>query len=211
MVRPALSLVALMTFGSIASAAIIYEPVQYQYRDPAMSAPAFYYGGSNPLVFDLGAAAQERYNSGPTIRGHGTNTTYIVPSYSTEGRFGFNLAPAGIANVSPVVTYSDLLPAGVNAYPYGFSASDARNAAYAKVPLSFRKGDLIASAIPLPDGSLVVPPDAPLPGTIEIKPYHAPTTQPAAVPSTEPILIIPKGLLKKNPAASGSTTVVMSK
>lgn len=210
MVRPAFAFSVLLLACSMSSAAIIYAPVQYQYRDSVMSAPAFYYGGDNPQVLEQGEIFQQRYNMGPTIRGRSTNTTYIGTSYATEGRFGFNLAPVGIVNIPPAVTYSDVLPAGVNAYPYGFSAADARNQAYASVPLSFRKGDLLASAIATPDGHLVVPASAPLPGSIEIKPYRAPTTQPATAPSTEPILIIPKGLLKKH-IRSNSATVALAR
>jgi hypothetical protein len=44
---------------------------------------------------------------------------------------------------------------------------------------------------------LIVPAQAPLPGTIQIKPYHAPATQPATAPSSQPILIIPKGRLNQ--------------
>lgn len=211
MLKPALTLGLLLSFGSLAPAAIIYAPVQYQYRDPAMSAPAFYYGGSNPVVFDQAALQQQRYNMGPTIRGTSTNTTYIGTSYATEGRFAYALNRTGIANISPAVTYTDLLPAGVNAYPYGYSPTDARNDAYANAPLYFRKGDLLASGYRTPDGSIVVPAEAPLPGTVEVRPAHAPTTQPATEPAaSQPILIIPKGLLKKK-LNSSSTPLASAK
>jgi len=212
MVRPSLMCGLILVLAPFASAAIIYEPVQYQYRDPVAEAPPFYYGGTRVNVFDAGALQQQRYNMGPTIRGRSSNTTYITTSYASEGRFAFAQNRTGIAGISPVVTYTDLLPAGVNAYPYGFSASDARNEAYANVPLYFRKADLLASGYQTPDGGVIVPAAAPLPGTIEIKPAHGngPTTQPATAPTTSPILIIPKGLLNK-PLKSNPTPVAMAR
>lgn len=192
MLRPALAFCLLVIVGSAASAAIVYAPVQYQYRDPYLNAPAFYYGGSDPAVMEWGATIQQRYNTGPGY-------PYISTSYAAEGRFAYNVLNVKALNTFPH-TYTDLLPTGMNAYVHGFSVSDARNDAYANVPLYFRKRDLLASAVPTPDGSLVVPAQAPLPGTIEIKPMHgAPTTQPVTEPTTtpSPILIIPKRLLNK--------------
>lgn len=190
MFRSSLAFCLLVILGSAASAAVIYAPVQYQYRDLYMNAPAFYYGGSDPQVFDEAANRQERFNMGPSLH-------YIGTSYAREGRFAYNLANSTVTNVLPV-TYTDLKAPGVNAYPYGFSISDARNTAYANVPLYFRKRDLMASAYRAPDGNVIVPAQAP--GTIEITPSHGPTTQPATVPATtpSPILIIPKSLLKKS-------------
>jgi hypothetical protein len=192
MLRASFAMCLLAILGSTVSAAVVYAPVEYQYRDPYMNAPAFYYGGSDPQYLDEAANRQQRFNMGPS--GH-----YIGTSYAREGRFGYNLANSTVTNVFPV-TYTDLKAAGINAYPYGFSISDARNAAYASVPLYFRKRDLIASAYPTPDGNLIVPAQAPLPGTIEITPSHGPATRPATAPATtpSPILIIPKSLLKKS-------------
>jgi hypothetical protein len=193
MYRPALALSLLVILGSAASAAVVFEPVQYQYRDPYMSAPAFYYGGSDPAVIQWGANAQQRFNTGPSH-------AYISTSYASEGRFAYNVLNAKVLNAFPH-TYTDLLPTGMNAYVHGYSISDARNEAYANVPLYFRKRDLLASALPTPDGNAVVPAQAPLPGTIEIRPSRGmpPATQPATSPATtpSPILIIPKSLLKK--------------
>jgi hypothetical protein len=204
MLRSALAICLFATLGSAASAAIVYAPVQYEYRDPSMNAPAFYYGGSDPAVFDRALMWQQRFNMGPSNH-------YIGTSYAREGRFAFNGLNSTITNVFPV-TYTDLLPAGINAYPQGFSISDARNAAYANVPLYFRKRDLLASAYRTPDGHLLVPAEAPLPGTIEIKPSHGPTTQPATAPTTtpSPIMIIPKRLLDKK-LNSPATPVAVAK
>lgn len=205
MFRPALALCLLVILTSAASAAIVFEPVQYQYRDPYGNAPAFYYGGSDPAVFQWGANVQQRLNTGPGY-------PYITTSYAREGRFAYNVLNNKMLNWYPH-TYTDLLPTAENAYVHGFSVSDARNEAYANVPLYFRKRDLLASALPTPDGNLVVPAQAPLPGTIEIKPYHkAPTTQPATAPATtpSPILIIPKRLLNR-PLNAPPKTVAMAK
>jgi hypothetical protein len=203
MLRVAAAICLFLMLGSMASAAIIYAPVQYQYRDPSMSAPTFYYGGSDPLIFDQAAARQQRFNTGPSDH-------YIGTSYAREGRYGYNVTNNATLNDVPV-TYSDLLPSGINAYPQGFSIGDARNAAYANVPLYFRKRDLLASAYRTPDGNVVVPAQAPLPGSIEIKPSHGPTTQPSTAPvEPSPILIIPKRLLNK-PLNAGTTPVALSK
>ena len=205
MLRTAVVMGLLVLLGSMASAAIIYEPVQYQYRDPLMSAPAFYYGGSDPLVFEQAAARQQRFNTGPSVH-------YITTSYAREGRYGYNVTNNAMLNTLPV-TYSDVLPSGINAYPQGFSIADASNAAYASVPLYFRKRDLLASAYRTPDGNVIVPAQAPLPGTIEIRPHHAPTTQPSTAPTAtepSPILIIPKRLLNK-PLNAGATPVALNK
>ncbi|HEY2585561.1 MAG TPA: hypothetical protein VGI81_07350 [Tepidisphaeraceae bacterium] len=203
MFRPALALCLLVILTSAASAAIVFEPVQYQYRDPYGNAPAFYYGGSDPAVFQWGANVQQRFNMGPGY-------PFITTSFSREGRFAYNVLNNKMLNLFPH-TYTDLLPPGMNAYVHGYSISDARNTAYANVPLYFRKRDLLASAELTPDGHLVVPAQAP--GTIEIKPYHGPpTTQPSTAPTTtpSPILIIPKSLLNK-PLNAQPKTVAMAK
>jgi len=194
MIRAVLALILLGLLVSAAPAAIVYAPVQYQYRDPVYGHPTFYYGGSNPLVFEYGGLYQQRYHISANPKHD------IAISLATEGRFGYNLMHHGLIN-STVLTYTDLLAPGINAYPYGFSVDDARNEAYANVPLYYRKSDLMASAYRAPDGNIIVPAQAPLPGTIQIMPYHAPTTQPSAQASPpsqpQPILIIPKGLLNK--------------
>jgi len=190
MLRSVVALVLLVTITSAASAAIIYAPVQYQYRDPVMSAPAFYYGGSDPMVFDQAVVHQQRFNMAGSSH-------YVGISTSREGRFAYNVLNNTMLNSFPT-TYTDLLAPGINAFPHGYSVSDARNAAYGNVPLYFRKRDLIASSYRTPDGHVVVPAEAPVAGSIEIKPAHGPTTQPATEPTTaSPILIIPKRLLNK--------------
>ena len=183
MLRSMLSVIVLMIAGSSVSAAIIYEAPNYEYRDPHHDGPTFYYGGSNPLVLAYGRMYQARYNTG------------VDPQRNvaaTEGHYGYNLVHTGLIGNAPFV-FSDRLPAGVNAFPYGFSVSDARDQAYRSIPLSFRMADL--RGYPDRDGNIIVPAHQSR-GLIDIHPM-APTTQPASAPTTEPILIIPKGLLNK--------------
>ena len=201
MFRPFHAVCAVALFASTSLAAIVYEPVQYQYRDPKYDAPAFYYGGRNPLVLAYGANLQARYNIAPATNLTGRITvstaTEAPYGYGAENRGAYNIVNPGLLHMPPVV-YSDYLPPGVNGYPYGFNEEAARNEAYANVPLYFRKTDLMAWAHRAHDGTIVVPAQAPMHGTIQMKPmHHAPTTQPSSQPTTEPILIIPKGLLDK--------------
>lgn len=203
MFRTVLMFCLIVICSSAASAAIIYAPVQYQYRDPANNGPAFYYGGGDPAVIGNGTLQQRRYSLPGPI--HPTGGKYLA-----EGRLGFDPLPSGILENRPAVTYTDLLAPGINAYPYGFSVDDARNEAYSNSPLYFRKRDLLRSAYQAPDGNIMVPAGAPAAGTIEIKPYHAPTTQPSSQPTAEPILIIPKGLLNK-PLRQQSTPVASAR
>ena len=190
MFRSVLSVAVLMVLGSVASAAIVYEPVQYQYRDAGRDRPTFYYGGSNPAVLEAGALHQHRYQIGANpVRNIGFGVTFVGPLTN-------DLLHHGLMGCAPV-TYTDLLPAGMNAWPLGFTADDARNEAYGNVPLYFRKGDLMESAYRGADGSVVVPAQAPLPGTISITPSRMPTTRPATQGSPQPIMIFPKGLLDR--------------
>jgi hypothetical protein len=189
-----MGLVALV--GSVASAAIVYEPVQYQYRDPVYGNPVFYYGGTNPAVFDYAVNLQQRYHVGQnSVRNIGFNNVFVGTRSDT-------LLVHGLQGHFPM-TYSDLFAPGINAWLLGLTPDDVRNDAYANVPRYLRKIDMLESGVQTPDGHVFVPPQAPLPGTIQIMPYHAPTTQPAMThPASGPILIIPKGLLEKKLNAS---------
>jgi len=169
-------------------AAVIFEPVQYQYRDPVHDRPSFFYGGSDPAMIVAGRVHQIRMDLGANpIRNIGFSETYV-------GSQASDLIHHGVSG-DICVTYSDLLPAGVNAFMLGVTPDDARNEAYAATPRFFHMRDLLQSAIVMPDGNVVVPPQA-MPGTIQVMPMHkvaAPTTQ----PTSQPIIIIPKGLLDK--------------
>ena len=190
MLRAVMGIGLVAFLGSVASAAIVYEPVQYQYRDPVYGNPVFYYGGSNPAVIAGGINFQQRYHIGSPIRNIAFNDSFVAP-------FSNNLLTHGLQGSMPA-TYTDILGPRINAWPLGFTPEDARNEAYANVPRYLRKADMLQSAFVTPDGHAFVPPQAPLPGMIEIMPYHAPTTQPAmSQPTSGPILIIPKGLLDK--------------
>jgi hypothetical protein len=192
MFRPTFAAVLVSVFPAIASAAIVFEPVQYQYRTPVQDRPAFYYGGSNPAAFVAGIVRQQRYAIGASpVRDIGFHNTWV-------GTLTDNLIHHGDFGSFPV-TYTDLLPPGMNAFPLGFTADDARNDAYGNVPRYFHKRDLMGSAVVLPNRVVVIPAQAPLPGTLEMMPMHGwPTTQPATqTTQPQPILIIPKGLLDR--------------
>lgn len=193
-----------MLVSSICSAAIVYEPVQDQYRDPRYDLGTFYYGGQDPLVLYQARLLQERYRIGLDAN------LDIVPSYVTEGRFGYNVLHRRLIEGPPVVTYTDVLPAGVNAYPYGITPTDARNESYANMPRYFTKRQLLASAILAPDGTIVVPANAPSPGTIDIRRSSPPSTQPSTEPTVQPMMIIPKRMLNK-PLKSGVQPVAIGK
>jgi len=113
----------------------------------------YYYGGSDLAVF----ARAERANRGAAI---------------TRAPDRINL---------PARTYSDDLPYQPNAAIFGFSANDARLAAYQAVPRYFRMTD-VPTAARFDSGETIANPPASR-GTIEIKPYVRPTPSPATRPS----------------------------
>ena len=168
------AVVCVLCVTSFASAQLIFQPVQYQYGGQN----SFYYGGSNPLVIARG----NQPACGEYGRVHGY--AFISGNGETHREVG----------TEPLRVYTDCVGRGfTNAHFYGYGIDDARNEAYANVPLVFRMRDLVAHAQPVSDGTWVVPPTAPYNdltnGTIEIKPYVRPTRTP------HPVLIIPKHLL----------------
>jgi hypothetical protein len=114
--------------ASTASAQVIHEPVTYQHDADGQ---IYYYGGSDPNVHS--------YAQGPR---------------DAAGRWG---RVQGAAFVSgdvhrhrtvrhePVRVFTDALPYR-NARVHGFTPSDAANEAAARVPLYYRKADLLAAA-----------------------------------------------------------------
>ena len=212
------SLALLFALSSAASAQVIYEPVQYQYRARAADGHelTFYYGGNNPRVFD--------YADRLACLGQGRTGV-------REGQYGVGYLHHGLIGSPPYRVFSDCAPY-VNAAVYGFSPADARNEAYARVPRYFTKAQLLASAAPAaepqyfekatPDGIpangsrvLIAPAQGwPAPHAaagIEVRPYRAapgtrPSTAPAAQPAAEPrpLLIIPKRLLEQPKPADQS-------
>ena len=157
---------------------IIYEPVRYQYGEQNK----FYYGGSDPNI----------------IR-HGYGVRDSAGRYGRVNGFDFvsgNINTHREVSGEPERVYSDCL-GYQNARVYGFTATDARNEAYANIPTYFRKSDLLRAAVP-GDGAWVVPAQAqPIPADavqpmIRITPA---TTRGASLP--KPLFIIPKDALKQ--------------
>ena len=178
-----LAIVASLGLCSAASAQVVYEPVQSQYR----SGITFYYGGQNPRVFEH---ARE------------------IEACRTDHRADYLprvTAPAQLV-------FSDCLPR-LNAYAYGYTSTDARNEAFARVPRFFRMADLLAGAVPSVDGPGVeVPPQAfgdRSAGLVEIRARDGSVIRNDPVRAPQPILIIPKSLLRepsRNLPKGGVTT-----
>jgi hypothetical protein len=100
----------------------------------------------------------------------------------------------------PALVFSDDFPYR-DGGALGRTIDNAYNQAYGNVPLYFKKSDLLMQAA-VKDGAIVVPPQAPnAKPCIQITPYRKeqkkamPTITPANSP--QPILIIPKSLLKQ--------------
>jgi hypothetical protein len=179
--------VAGLVVPSVARAQVVYEPVQYQFggQNP------YYYGGTDPRV-------------------HGRVASQAGVGFGRVNGFDF---VSGTVNTHRAVTslparvFTDAYP-GYDARTLGFTASDARNEAYANTPRYFRKIDLLRTGTVV-DGALHVPATparvrtVPAPGSIEIKPYVRPATGPAREP--RPVLILPReGLDRPLPDANGS-------
>jgi len=168
-----LGCVAVCALAPAAFGQIIYEPVRYQHR---AGDSTFYYGGHDPHVYHFAQleAALEQYRVGR--HEFGRKWSYEL----------FNPLPR---------IYSDYLPYQ-DVSLLGATPDDARNEAHRAVPRYFRKIDLLREGIPMPDGTVVIPPTAPQVQRV------IPRTRVMVPPgtSTRPvgrILIIPKGNLKK--------------
>ena len=189
------ALVLSLSAASPASAQIIYEPVQSEYRTEHGK---YYYGGSNPQAHDWA------YHRIEGLRGH---------TGVHEGRYGYGYIHRKLIGRPPEYVVSDHAPY-LNAAVYGLSSTDARHEAYGNSAGYFRMSDVLKEAVPAADGKgVVVPPHAGT-GRIDIRPYRrmmGPTTRPATQPAAEeqaaapaaktpaepkPILIIPKDQLK---------------
>jgi len=168
-----LSVVVLTLIQSMGSAAIIYEPVQYQHRGP--DGRVYYFGGRHQAAVD---AAEIRAFTFRNVNPSDRPDNFITRS---------DHLPA---------VYSDLAPY-MNLSVYGFTPVDAANEANAEVPRYFRKADLLpaghldhhgnwivpANARPLPTVHVVVPTTQPAPHAIIIIPKNAPQKQPSDVKS----------------------------
>jgi hypothetical protein len=165
---------------SVSSAAIIYEPVQYQHRGP--DGRIYYFGGHHQAAVD---AAERR-----AFAMRNTNPSDRPDNFITRT----DHAPAVYSDVAPYMNLS----------VYGYTAVDAANEANASVPRYFRKADLFPAGHLDHHGDWIVPANAkPLP-TVRIV---MPTTQPVA---PHAILIIPKSALQKRPSDLKSASIGQS-
>ncbi|MGF1633223.1 MAG: hypothetical protein ACFCVE_05180 [Phycisphaerae bacterium] len=172
-----------------ASARVIYEPVRFQYGQQQ----TYYYGGSDPRMFALAES--------PVAAGGG---------WGRVNGFDFVANRIGIVRevaVDDLRTFTDALP-GYNAATFGYTANDARNEAYARLPTYFTKRQLLQAAVRVSPNTFIVPATAPEPrptqagrGSILIRPYTPrPYTPRPAAPAAEPVVpepafILPRDLL----------------
>ncbi len=164
--------------ASLASAQTFYQPVQYQYR--TTTGHTFYYGGNNPQLLQW---ASNPCCYRPALRAFG----FIPVPRSTHPFTAIPYLPVD----QPPRVISDCDPLGVT----GLTIADARNQAYARVPLYFRKGGP-AEQLPTPAEQMpaepapATAPQNPRPpqGTIDIRPMGATTTRPAARPLNKALL-----------------------
>ena len=160
-----------LTICSSGSAQVLYEPVQYQYH---FASSSFYYGGTEARVFRYAAAAiQARDYSSVARTIHAVCRGYV---YSGAGALG-----NGFENVHTGYR--------------SFTANDARNEAYASLPRYFRKRDLLAAAIPVEDGTWIVP--AQLKPRMEIRVVRPFAVDAAPVVPKGTILILPRKFFEK--------------
>lgn len=161
-----MALCVLMAGASMASAAIVYEPVQYQYRGPG--GEAYYYGGRHPAA--IARAVERNYALRYADVDYQPNT-FI---YRTDR--------------TPAV-YSDAAPY-MNLSIYGYTPVDAANEANASVPRYFRMADLMTVGHVDADGHLIIPANAR--PTMHVDAMAQPTT----MPTPHAIIIIPKSAPK---------------
>lgn len=166
-----------VVMSSKASAQIVYEPVQYQYGEQNK----YYYGGNDPRVHAYANATQD--GGGRWGRVHGFD--FVSGSIDTHRE----------VTGEPERVFADSIPFQ-NARIYGYTATDARNEAYDRMPTYFRKADLLATAVPQTDGSWLVPATPQAQGVV-VYPQPArmmvprrPTTAP------RPLMILPKKALE---------------
>lgn len=135
--------------ASQCQAQVVYAPVQYQY-DATGNGDRYYYGGSDPQVFGFAyrTAVDPRYDQRYGRRLDGSPEKAFEESYHP-------------LNLTRLPVYSDNAPY-VDVRRFGYTANDARNQANYNAARYFRKSDLLASAIPQPDGSMLVLPTAPV-------------------------------------------------
>ena len=167
---------------------IIYEPVRYQYGDQNK----FYYGGSDPRIIQQ--AMGPRDAAGRWGRVHGYD--FVSGNIDTHREVCSEAER----------TYTDAL-GFQNARIYGFTATDARNEAYANIPTYFRKSDLLNAGVPV--GRMwVVPAQAqPIPSD----PNARITVTGGRAMAPRPIMVIPKKALEKDLTAKQNVASVTAK
>jgi hypothetical protein len=185
MSRAAVALCALFAFLSSASAQVIYEPVQYQYR----AGTTYYYGGSDPRVHERAAMPSSPAAGWGRVNGY----AFVSGNVHTHRE----------VMKEPTRVYTDALPYR-NAAVFGFTPADARNEAYRNAPTYFRKSDLVAAGRVTSTGAIVVPSHArPIErGYIMIRRVDRddvvrPLDRDELRRKGDPILIIPKRLLDR--------------
>lgn len=166
----------LCALASSASAQVFYEPVRYQYGHQNN---IYYYGGSDPQVhyyaqFPIGGDGRFGRAGGWAFASGNVDTHREVAN-----------EPTRVYTDSPPFRYDS---GGTFA---GFTATDARNDAYANVPTYFRKSELLNAAVQRPDGAWVVPAQAQPIALDRNTMRFAPG--PATAP--RPLMIIPKDRL----------------
>jgi len=160
---------------------VVFEPVRYQYGDQNK----FYYGGSDPRIIEQ--AYGPRDAAGRWGRVHGFD--FVSANIDTHRE----------VSSEPERVFTDAR-GFENARIYGFTATDARNEAYANIPTYFRKADLLRAAVPTESGWVVPAQAYPIPANavngpmIRITPA---TTRGAMLP--KPSFIIPKKALEQKP------------
>lgn len=164
-------------FASQSFAQIIYEPVRYQHGTDYK----YYYGGSDPAVHRWAERELQQRAEGRATYGWFSGDDH---RYHREL---FNPYDA---------VYSDEIPF-TELSRFGYTENDARQEAYANVPLYFRKAEILATAQRDLDGSLVVPAAPQIVAHVYERPQPA-TTQPA---SRGVIIIIPKKAPQVKPVA----------
>jgi hypothetical protein len=164
---------------SSAFAHVVYQPVQYQY-DAGRSGQKYLYGGSDPRVHDV---ARRDLN----CRVYGVGNLHNFDGGNSFGQ------PSPMSDVQPI--YTDCAPFQ-EASSFGYTAPDARNEAYANVPLYVRKADLLNNAIRTIDGQVIVPASAPA-ATMGPMVMPRTTIRGYGVPPRGQIIVIPKRLMDR--------------
>ncbi len=154
---------------------IVYQPVQYQFS-AGRGDEKYLYGGTNVMVHAMARRCAPY--------GFATN----LHRFDGGNSFG---QPSPMYDRTAI--YSDCVGMQ-NAAHFGFNEADARNEAYANAPRYFRKADLLASAVPAGDGTLLVPATAPHYVASAVDRSYS--TLPG-MPARGQVIIIPKKLLDR--------------